>query len=217
MSKLIALMAIIMLLFQTNGWCEEKALSPAEQELLQVALEKKDQYAEIMSLDEADNWWYDYAEASDNLRNFFKNMKDMPPEYAIILTANENFCAAERLKQYHIPESMFHTVNFNRMVNITKSYEGIRLAEASMETSLYDVTTITDIPEIAYVILLYGENAPQIVTAFSKTVEDEAITYTTFVHAEAAKREAYIGYFAEVISMFWGVDAINTTVYDIEN
>ena len=79
------------------------------------------------------------------------------------------------------------------------------------------MTTITNIPEIAYVILLYGENAPQIVTAFFKTAEDEAITYTTFVHAEAAKREAYIGYFEEVISMFWGTEAINTTVYDIKN
>ena len=216
MRKLISLMAIIIIFLQMNGFCVEKDLSAVEQGLLQFALEKQDQYAEVTSLDEADDWWYDYAEMSSNLRDFFKDLKDIRPKYAIILTTNENFCRAERLKQYNIPESMFHSLNFNRMFNITKSYEGIRLAETSWETSLYDVTTIMDIPEMAYVILLYGEDTPQIVTAFSKTEGDEALTYTTFVHAEADKREGDIGYFAEVISMFWGIDAINMTIYDLE-
>ena len=190
---------------------EQNAMSPQEAALLAIAREQSAVHLEIVDTARSEG----YPGVTD--RDDFPYIDDLKPRSVIFLLFENAERIEEQLATYGLPAAYRHTACFQRPYVVTDSLEGHTLAEFYQYMAVYGTVQDTSPLEMAYVILIWDEQHPQIVTAFSRMNEDQFLTYTTSVWDKDPNEYLKGIYALDFFYNWWGIEDAVIKKYDLSS
>lgn len=133
--------------------------------------------------------------------------------YAIIVLTDSDMIIDNTMKKLCVPLDYKSTICFDILFDINAYGSDDEFAVWSDRSSIIGtVEPDNSFPDIAYTILIYNENAPQIATAFSKTKEYAIVTKTCFIFNKNIYEPLYLAG-PYMLESLWG-ENIHTFIYD---
>ena len=187
MKKMLLILVLVMLMPFVHAESELYASDPRIQELYEYSKAQADivlsfvtdeEFEEIFFVENMDSFYemFDKMIDATSIRACFMRKtgtdKYIDPEYPDLFSYNEFYEAS--------PSSL--CFNVISLANDNMSLPSIsKIAEYSATYGY--LTNIEDMPDVMYLMLMYGSDLPQIVTAFFEVDEDIYITKTSLVYS----------------------------------
>ena len=182
------------------------ALEPGTQEAALCAYAERQAEA-LIAARSADEGMSDSLGAPDaEMLQRLAAMEGEKPVYAALLLPSKGFGREEILDESGCGEEMLPTVAFELVYAANRGHADDAFAAWADRYSLYGVYA-GDVPELAYVELIYGENLPQTVTVFVRAADGACLTRTSFVYNPSDyPEEIYMALPARADSFWYGLD-----------
>lgn len=128
------------------------------------------------------------------------------PDYMFVLSSPQNLDINAVLEEYDITTSMGATFCFDVIYDTNSVFNTDNaFAEWSDRSSIYDVMDGIEVSHLVmYTVLVYSENAPQVVTAFFQINETSYITKTALVYNVEIEPDSIYAAFPYVARNIWG-------------
>lgn len=227
--KLTVLIISILVLWPMQAIAQEQIenvdeLGELEQQLYEYAVTQAQNWEKAVW--DSQTMKYIYPEEEEKFEEYLREMKEIGPEKVWVSMPGEKFDEEYYLKGDGIAKDFHkegainehgkvwkHTACFE-VIRRTEDFElnyGLHLFESM--TSIYDVVEIDGFEDVAYVALLYGDDLPMMVTAFSEVEEGMAITKTSLVYMEPMSE--FKTQLLTIRNGIWGDEKFVTYIYDV--
>lgn len=225
----IVLILVVLILWPIQTIAQEQVepvdeLGELEQQLYEYALIQAKNWQKAVWDSQAIQ--YISSEEGEKFHEYLQKMKEMEPKKVWVSVPGEQFDGEYYLKgdgmarDFHKEgeinehgEVWKHTACFE-VIRRTQDFEfdyGLSLFENI--TSIYDMVEINGFENIAYVALLYEDDFPMMVTAFSEVEEGLAITKTSLVYMEPMSE--FKTQLLTIRNGIWGDGKFITYIYEV--
>lgn len=107
-------------------------------------------------------------------------------------------------EEYALPLSTISTICFDTIYNVNSIYTDRQFAEWANLASIYDVAIGNiDMPPVIYTVLMYSEDAPQVVAAYYQHEHGIQMTKTPLVYNPLVVSEALYAAFPYIAMSIW--------------
>lgn len=149
---------------------------------------------------------------NDSLQKMIMNIDPLSPDYMFVLSIPTNLDLNSALEEYALTEKMGATFCFDTIYDTNSVFTEHSFAEWADRISIYDVyDELVVTSSVVYTVLVFSEDAPQIVTAFFRLNDLSWITKTSFVYNEIIEPDSIYAAFPIIASNIWG-DLDSTTI-----
>lgn len=138
------------------------------------------------------------------LREMIINIEPLSPDYMFVLSVPPDLDLNSALDEYALTETMGATFCFDVIYDTNSIFSERSFAEWADHISIYDVNNqLGVVPPVVYTVLVYSEDAPQIVTAFFRHNDSMWITKTSFVYNMKIEPDSIYAAFPIIASNIW--------------
>jgi len=188
------------------------AASDAEEKLdylLEISIAKADELCSVIATEGFMERNMDKLEPT--FRELLLNIVPSDPDYMTVLSSPSDADMTAVLAEYKMPELVAVTFCFTAIYETNTIYTDHKFGEWAECISIYDICDdIVDMPQAMYTVLIYSEEAPQIVTAFFRINDSTYMTKTSFVYNALPFVDSVCAAFPYIASSIWGdLDMVN--------
>ena len=199
---LVCLLAFIWTFVGMNGLSEEgeNAIDHEKEILVEHTLEQASMLSDVIQT--SDLMERSTQRLDSDVVEMVKKTDFSMPDYAIIVVPTAEFESRSIMANLGFHENLLNYVCFSVIYDANLLYTNGLFADWSNTMSIYDTMNENE-HEIAYVVLVYGKDSPQVATAFCNTEEGDTITKTSIVYNTNLHSDAIYATLPDVAEATW--------------